>query len=175
MQRSWAREVIYLSFRFATSINDTLAFSIGGENFIRLDHTVDLGRNAYLGFSKLYQWDSDLFQGPVVVNPGWDQGRFPFFGNSLIKSGYRSDRPDKVGDPDNFDFGIAGSISFSPLENLTLGLEYRGYGVGFGPSFRPLPGIPLVTTFYVYDLLWTSEELNYEVTPNLFGNVTYQF
>jgi len=92
----------------------------------------------------------------------------------MIETSYRSDRPDKIGDADNFDFGIVGSISFSPNENLTLGLEYSGYGLGFGPSIRPIPSIPLVATFYIYDLLW-KPDLNYKVTPNIFGNLTYQF
>ena len=165
----------YFGFRFSTSINETLAFSAGGESIIRLDRTVDLGRNAYLGFSKLYRWKSRSISGPVVVNIGLGSGAFSLFGNTLISTGFRSDRPDKVGDPDNFDFGLVGSVSFSPLENLTFGLEYSGYGVGFGPSFRPIPGLPLVTTFYIYDLLWTPNELPYDVTPNFFGNVTYQF
>ena len=165
----------YLGFRYSTSINDTLAFSVGGESIFRLDTTVDLGTNAYMGFSKLYNWSWRSLSGPVVLNIGLGSGAFSLFGNTLISTDYRSDRPDKVGDPDNFDFGLVGSVSFSPLENLTLGLEYSGYGVGFGPSFRPFSSIPLVTTFYIYDLLWTPDELPYDVTPNFFGNVTYQF
>lgn len=165
----------YLGFRFARSISDTLAFSAGGESIVRLDSTVDLGTNAYVGVSKLYHWEWRSLSGPVVLNVGFGSGAFSLFGNTLFSTGYRSDRPDKVGDPDNFDFGLVGSISFSPLENLTLGIEYSGYGVGFGPSFRPIPSIPLVTTFYIYDLLWTPDELNYDVTPNFFGNVTYEF
>ena len=111
----------------------------------------------------------------MVLNIGLGSGAFSLYGNTLFSTSYRSDRPDQIGDPDNFDFGLVGSIAYSPNENLTLGLEYSGYGAGFGPSFRPLPGVPLTTTFYIYDLLWTPGELNYKVTPNLFGNLTYQF
>jgi hypothetical protein len=92
----------------------------------------------------------NLFGGPVVVNLRLGSGAFSLFGKSLINSGYRSGRPDKVGDPDNFDFGIVGSISFSPLENLTHGLKYSGgYGGGKGLSFRPFQCISLVAIFYV--------------------------
>ena len=165
----------FFGFRFSTSINETLAFSVGGESILRFDSTVDLGTQAYLGFSKLFNLSSRAVSGPLVLNIGLGSGAFSLFGNTLISTGYRSDRPDTIGDPNNFDFGLVGSISFSPLENLTLGLEYSGYGVGFGPSFRPIPGIPMVTTFYIYDLLWTPDELNYNVTPNFFGNLTFQF
>ncbi len=165
----------YLGFRFSKSISETLAFSLGGESIFRLDNTVDLGTNAYVGVSKLYNWAWRSLSGPVVLNMGLGSGAFSLFGNTLISSGYRSNRTDKIGDPDNFDFGLVGSLSFSPRENLTLGIEYSGYGVGFGPSFRPFPNIPFVATLYIYDLLWTPDELPYEVTPNFFGNVTFQF
>ena len=105
---------------------------------------------------------------------GWVLAPFHLFGNRLISTGYRSDREHKNSDADNFDFGLVGSVSYSPFENLTLGVEYSGYGVGFGPSFRPIPRIPLIATFYIYDLLW-EPELPFDATPNLFGNLTYQF
>ena len=164
----------YLGFRYSGRLSKSLAFSAGGESIIFLDDTVKLGKNAYFGFSKLYEYSSPSTSGPVVLSVGLGSGAFSLFGNSLFSTSYRSDRPDKIGDPDNFDFGLVGSISYSPSENLTLGLEYSGYGLGFGPSFRPIPSIPLTATFYIYDLLWTPD-LPYDVTPNFFGNLTYRF
>jgi opacity protein-like surface antigen len=164
----------YLGFRFSSRINDSLAFSAGGESIIRLSDKVDLGRNAYLGFSKYIDLSSTIANGPMIINLGLGSGAFSIFGNTLISTSYRSDRENTNSDADNFDFGLVGSISISPHENLTLGLEYSGYGVGFGPSFRPIPSIPLVATFYIYDLLW-EPDLPFDATPNVFGNLTYRF
>jgi len=37
----------YLGFRYSSKVSETLSFSVGGESVIRLDSTVDLGKNAY--------------------------------------------------------------------------------------------------------------------------------
>jgi hypothetical protein len=68
----------YLGFRFSRKISNTLAFSIGGESLVRLDSTVDLGGNAFIGASKLYEFKSSWTSGPIVVNIGLGSGAFSF-------------------------------------------------------------------------------------------------
>lgn len=170
-----AGDGLYMGFRFAYQHSKTLGFSVGGENLLRIDESVDLGRNAFIGLSKAYFVGDNEFVRPLVVNLGLGSGAFSLFHKPMIKTGYRDDRPDTIGDPDNYDFGLVGSLSYYYSEQLSLGAEYSGYGVGFGPSVRPFKNIPLTATFYIYDALWVPSELNYDVTPNVFGNLTLSF
>jgi len=166
---------MYMGFRFAYQHSPTLGFSVGGENLIRFDETVDLGRNAYIGLSKAYYVAINDNPRPFVVNLGLGSGAYSLFRKPLIETGYRDNRRNKIGDPDNYDFGLVGSLSYYHSRKLSFGVEFSGYGAGFGPSFRPFKKVPLTATFYIYDLLWVPGDLNYDVTPNLFGNLTLSF
>ena len=165
----------YLGFRFAKQLRPDLGFSIGGENLIRLDDSVDLGRNGYIGFSKGSEIKIKSFSFPTILNIGLGSGAFSLFHEPVFRTGFRSDRPNLIGDPNNFDFGLVGSVSVALSEKMSFGVEYSGYGSGIGASFKPFSKVPLVSTFYIYDLLSVPDELNFDVTPNLFGNLTYSF
>ena len=166
----------YLGFRFSTQLSDTLAFSIGGETLKRFDNTADLGRNAFVGFSKAFSWGSSD-KPNVIANLGLGSGIYSTYGNILFRNGFRSDRSSLVNDPNNFDFGLVGSLTYLHSSRLAMGLEYSGYGVGFGPSFRPFARLPLTATLYFYDLLWVPSKIRWreEVTPNFFINMSYSF
>jgi len=166
---------LYLGFRFSKQLSETLSFSVGGETLKRFDSTTDLGRNAYLGFSKALSV-GDTALSNVIVNLGLGSGGFSLFGNRSISTGFRRDRPDTIGDANNFDFGVVGSVAYLHSPRLSIGLEYSGYGVGFGPSIRPFQKLPLVATFYIYDLLWVPPMPSRDqVRPNLLANITYTF
>ena len=165
----------YLGFRFAKQIRPDLGFSIGGENLWRLDSSVDLGRNGYIGISKGSEIKLNGFSLPTILNIGLGSGAFSLFHEPVFRTGFRSDRPNLIGDANNFDFGLVGSVSVALSEKMSFGLEYSGYGSGIGTSFKPFSRVPLVGTFYIYDLLSVPDELNFDVTPNLFGNFTYSF
>ena len=165
----------YLGFRFAKQLKPDLGFSIGGENLVRLDDSVDLGRNGYIGLSKGMELKVKGFSFPTVFNFGLGSGAFSLFHEPVFRTGFRSDRKNLIGDANNFDFGAVGSVSVALSEKMSFGVEYSGYGSGIGTSFKPFSRVPLVGTFYIYDLLSVPDELNFEITPNLFGNFTYSF
>lgn len=163
----------FLGFRYAFQINETLGFSAGGESIIRLDDTVDLGRNAFVGISKAHTLSNQ--KGHVVGNIGLGSGIFSLYRDPWIENSFNSDRPAKRSNPDNFDFGPVGSVAYYASESLSLGIEYSGYGLGAGASFKPLKKFDLFATFYIYDFVELSNGPNFDETPNLFGNLTFSF
>ena len=166
----------YLGFRFSAQLSDTLGFSFGGETLKRFDSTTDLGRNAFVGFSKAFAWGKSS-RPNVIANLGLGSGIYSTYGNILFRSSFRSDRSSLENDPNNFDFGLVGSLSYLHSSRAAWSIEYSGYGVGFGPSFRPFSGLPLTATISFYDLLWVPSKIGWrdEVTPNFFVNMSYSF
>ncbi len=169
-------EGAYLGFRFSAQLSDTLGFSFGGETLKRFDSTTDLGRNAFVGFSKAFAWGKSS-RPNVIANLGLGSGIYSTYGNILFRSSFRSDRSSLENDPNNFDFGLVGSLTYLHSSRAAWSIEYSGYGVGFGPSFRPFSGLPLTATISFYDLLWVPSKIGWrdDVTPNFFVNMSYSF
>ncbi len=164
----------YLGFRFSSRLSDTLAFSIGGETLKRFDNTTDLGRNAFIGFSKAFSWGSSA-RPNYILNLGFGSGIYSTYGNIWFKNSFRSDRASMINDPNNFDFGPVGSLTYLHSPRFAVGIEYSGYGIGVSPSFRPFPSIPLTATVSFYDLLWVPSKITWRefVTPNFLVNISY--
>lgn len=163
----------YLGFRYAFQITKSLGFSAGGESIIRLDSTVDLGRNAFFGFSKAFTTIDNTQH--LIANIGLGSGMFSLYRDPLIETSFNRDRPSRGANADNFDFGLVGSVAFFPSNMFSIGVEFSGYGLGAGTSIKMLRKHDLFATFYIYDFIELENGPAFEETPNLFGNLTYSF
>ena len=149
-------EGISLGFKSAKSLSPNWAVSIGGENIIHFDETIDLGRNFYFvasTFMPLSNEDEKIT--PILfLNGGIGSDFYGYKGNGFLgKTTCLGESTLTGGGTNNCNWGPIGSIALVLNENFSLISEWFGYGYGSGLSIKPLKNKSIIFSFFATDFI----------------------
>ena len=164
-----AGEGISLGFKAAKNISPKWSLSIGGENIIHFDDTVDLGRNFYLVTSTYIPFANKKNDIPsmVFINAGVGSDFFGYKGNGFLGTTSCLGKPTVTGEgTENCNWGPIGSIAFVFNERFSLINEWFGYSYGSGFSYRPLKDSSLVFSLFATDFIKGFPSYASEGCPN---------
>ena len=173
-----------LGFKLAWNIDNLTAISFGAEHAIFLDNSFDLGHNYYLLISRAQPLNSSPSAPLFIGTFGLGSDYYGWRGNGVIRPltcGTQSVTSTNYPKGSDCKVGFIGSAALAFNQRVTLGIEWYGYGLGVGASFKPWVSIPLNLSLYLTDFLgdfpaYISEDCNPSpCKPRLYGRIGYSF
>ena len=149
-------EGISLGFKIAKEYSENFSLSIGGENVIHFDDTIDLGRNFYLVASKYYVFPSKRTNDPKILflNAGVGSDFYGYRGNGFLGRTYCFGDQNLTGNGGNTcSWGPIGSLTLAFNKRIALINEWFGYGYGSGISIRPFDSSTLNISIFATDFI----------------------
>jgi len=173
-----------LGFKLAWNIDNLTAISFGAEHAIFLDNSFDLGHNYYLLISRAQPLNASPGAPLFIGTFGLGSDYYGWRGNGVIRPltcGTQSVTSTNYPKGSDCKVGFIGSAALAFNQRMTLGIEWYGYGLGIGASFKPWASIPLNLSLYLTDFLgdfpaYISEDCNPSpCKPRLYGRIGYSF
>jgi hypothetical protein len=173
-----------LGFKLAWNIDNLTAISFGAEHAIFLDNSFDLGHNYYLLVSRAQPLNASPGAPLLIGTFGLGSDYYGWRGNGVIRPltcGTQSVTSTNYPHGSDCKVGFIGSATLAFSQRMTVGIEWYGYGLGIGASFKPWASIPLNLSLYLTDFLgdfpaYISDDCSSSpCKPRLYGRIGYSF
>ena len=176
-------EGISLGFKSAALIFDEWSLSIGGENIIHFDESIDLGKNFYFITSKYFPLNNKERPAILFVSAGIGSDFYGYLGNGFLARTYCPGIGRTLtGDgSNNCNWGPIGSVTLALNDKFAVVNEWFGYSYGTGFSLRPFKNrrinLSIYATDYIKGLPSSAQErcLNNSCKARYYGGLSYSF